>query len=88
MGYFSTYSLGSLYAAQFYAQAVSEIPGLENSIALGQTAPLLNWLREKIHNKGRNLTSRQVCELVTGKPLDATYFMDYANKKYGDIYGF
>jgi carboxypeptidase Taq len=88
MGYFSTYSLGSLYAAQFYAQAVSEIPGLENSIAAGQTAPLLNWLREKIHNKGRNLTSRQVCELVTGKPLDATYFMDYANKKYGDIYGF
>ncbi|UPT67919.1 MAG: carboxypeptidase M32 [Sphingobacteriales bacterium JAD_PAG50586_3] len=88
MGYFSTYSLGSLYAAQFYAQAVSEVPGLESSIATGQTAPLLNWLRDKIHNKGRNLTSRQVCEMVTGKPLDAKYFMDYANKKYGNIYGF
>jgi carboxypeptidase Taq len=88
MGYFSTYSLGSLYAAQFYAQAVKEVPGLETSIATGNTTPLLHWLREKIHTKGRNLTSRQVCEMVTGKPLDATYFMEYANKKYGEIYGF
>jgi carboxypeptidase Taq len=88
MGYFSTYSLGSLYAAQFYAQAELEVPGLAAAITQGNTTPLLNWLREKIHNKGRNLTSHQVCEMVTGKPLDAAYFMAYANKKYGDIYGF
>lgn len=88
MGYFSTYSLGSMYAAQFYAQAEQEIPGLEGFIAQGNMQPLLLWLREKIHNKGRNLTSRQVCELVTGKPLDPGYFIAYAQKKYAAIYGF
>jgi carboxypeptidase Taq len=88
MGYFSTYSLGSLYAAQFYAQAEKEVPGLKEAIAIGNTKPLLHWLQEKIYTKGRNLTSRQVCEMVTGKALDATCFIEYANKKYGDIYGF
>ena len=87
-GYFSTYSLGSLYAAQFFAQAQKEIPGLEEHIAAGNTAPLLLWLREKVHTKGRNTTSRKVCEEVTGQPLNADFFMAYAEKKYSGIYGF
>lgn len=87
MGYFSTYSLGSMYAAQFYAKAEKDIPGLNDSIAQGNTAPLLHWLRQNIHNKGRNLTSRQVCEMVTGEPLNPAYFINYATKKYSHIYG-
>jgi len=87
-GYFSTYSLGSLYAAQLFAQAQKEIPGLEDSIAAGNTAPLLLWLREKVHTKGRNTTSRLVCEEVTGQPLNADFFMAYAEKKYSGIYEF
>lgn len=87
MGYFSTYSLGSMYAAQFYAKAEKDIPGLSDSIAQGNTAPLLHWLRQNIHNKGRNLTSRQVCEIVTGEPLNPVYFINYATQKYSHIYG-
>lgn len=88
MGYFPTYSLGSMYAAQFFAKAQQEVSGLDQSITEGNLQPMLQWLREKIHNKGRNLTSRQVCEMVTGEPLNSNYFMQYATKKYGDIYGF
>jgi carboxypeptidase Taq len=85
-GYFPTYSLGSFYAAQFYAKAKAEIPGLEKEIASGNTLPLLQWLREKIHNKGRFYTSEQLCEAVTGKVLDPGFFMDYLLQKYVSIY--
>jgi carboxypeptidase Taq len=85
-GYFPTYSLGSFYAAQFFAAAEKQIPGLEADIIKGNYTKLLTWLREKIHHFGRFYTSNELCEKVTGKPLDFKYFLDYATKKYGNIY--
>jgi carboxypeptidase Taq len=85
-GYFPTYSLGSLYAAQFFASAKTQISGLEEQIAEGDTLPLLQWLRDTIHNKGRFFTSEELCHHVTGKPLDPCFFLDYANEKYAAIY--
>jgi len=87
-GYFPTYSLGSLYAAQFYAFAKQAIPDLERNLELGHTKEFLQWLRTSIHAFGRRYTSDELCKLVTGTSLDTKYFFDYANKKYKEIYKF
>ena len=86
IGYFPTYSLGSLYSAQFYAQAKEDINDLEGSIAKGDLQPLLDWLRDRIHSNGRLKKPGELCEKVTGKELDPAYFMTYAKEKYGAIY--
>ncbi|MGE5519159.1 MAG: carboxypeptidase M32 [Candidatus Dadabacteria bacterium] len=85
-GYFPTYSLGSLYAAQFFNTAKQQIKGLENEIANGNTAGLLEWLRTNIHQKGRFYTSEELCKEVTGETLNASIFMDYLVNKYTFIY--
>lgn len=85
-GYFATYSLGSLYAAQYFKQAKKEIPNLEAEIEAGKMDSLLTWLRDKIHQHGQMYTADELCKSITGKSLDAQEFMDYANEKYKDIY--
>jgi carboxypeptidase Taq len=86
IGYFPTYSLGSFYAAQFYATAKKEIKSLENSIENGNLLPLLEWLREKIHKHGKYYSAEELCKKVTGEKLNFKYFMDYAKEKYSTIY--
>lgn len=85
-GYFPTYSLGSFYAAQFFAQAEKEIPGLENQIETGNLKPLLNWLREKIHQFGQYYTAEELCIFITGEKLNFSFFMNYAKEKYNRLY--
>ena len=85
-GYFPTYSLGSFYAAQFYGAAKAQVPDLEDNIQNGDTQKLLLWLREKIHSKGRLYTSEELCEQVSGKTLDTSFFVDYLLYKYTIIY--
>lgn len=87
IGYFPTYSLGSFYAAQFFRQAQKEISGLEESLEKKDFRPLLQWLREKIHRHGRLYQSNELCEKITGKPLDFSFFRNYTEKKYNEIYG-
>ena len=86
-GYFPTYSLGSFYAAQFFETAKSQIP-IEENIRNGETGTLMKWLSENVYVHGRLLTSEKVCEAITGKTLDTTYFMRYLVEKYSDIYKF
>ncbi|MDA9563946.1 carboxypeptidase M32 [Flavobacteriales bacterium] len=85
-GYFSTYSLGSFYAAQFFAQAQQEMPQLSNQINNGDLLPLLQWLREKIHTHGKLHSADELCKQITGEKLNAAYFMTYATKKYSALY--
>lgn len=85
-GYFPTYSLGSFYAAQFYETARAQLKNLENEIENGNTIPLLNWLRENVHSKGRFFTSEGLCHKVTGRGLDVNYFVNYLLEKYVSIY--
>lgn len=87
-GYFPTYSLGSFYAAQFYEKAKQSIPDLETKIAQGDFKLLLQWLRDNIHQFGRQFSSEALCEKVTGKPLDVGVFLKYADIKYRSIYCF
>lgn len=85
-GYFPTYSLGSLYAAQFYSAAQDAVPALADAIRNGDTSGLLTWLRTEVHGKGREFTSDELCIQISGKSLDPGYFMNYAHQKYGSIY--
>lgn len=87
-GYFPTYSLGSFYAAQFFEQAGKDIPGLTAQLQSGDLAPLLQWLRGHIHEYGRRYTSEELCKKITGKGLDFASFMQYAEKKYSEVYEF
>jgi len=86
IGYFPTYSLGSFYAAQFFAQAQKDIPGLDEQIVQGDNSQLLQWLREHIHAHGRYYTADELCQKITGESLNFDYFMAYAAEKYQDIY--
>ncbi len=86
-GYFPTYSLGSFYAAQFYAQAEKDIPGFAEKIANGDFGDLLAWLRKNIHQYGRRYTSEELCERVTGNRLDPASFLAYAEEKLFGVYG-
>jgi len=69
-GYFPSYAVGIIAAAQFWQQAHKDIPELDEQISEGSFLPLLQWVREKIHRRGRLLTSEQLITEVTGRPLD------------------
>lgn len=86
-GYFPTYSLGSFYAAQFFHQATLDLPNLNEEMEQGNTSSLLVWLREKVHQHGRFYTAEELCKEITGEALNFKYFMAYAKKKFGGIYG-
>lgn len=86
LGYFPTYSIGSFYAAQFYAHAIKQNALIEPEIGKGNMKPMLEWLRNNIHQYGKQFSASGLCEKVTGNKLDFTYFMEYTKKKYGAIY--
>lgn len=87
VGYFATYSLGNLYAAQFYAQADADLGGLAPQFARGEYAPLRDWLRTNIHTHGRRYTAAQLVQRVTGQPLSHAPLIAHLRGKLGPLYG-
>jgi carboxypeptidase Taq len=87
-GYFPSYLLGNLYAAQFWGAMRDERPGLDAELGRGEVGGVLAWLRERIHGPGAVFTPGELVERVTGAPLDAGKFVAYLGGKYGGIYGF
>ena len=85
-GYFPTYSLGSFYATQFYAQAKKEISNLEQEVSNGNMQPLLDWLRTKVHQHGKRYSAQELCQRITGEKLNFEPFMEYAQGKYKALY--
>jgi carboxypeptidase Taq len=81
-GYFATYSVGSLYAAQFYAAIKKQFPNIEVEIANGNTHNVWNWLQTQVYKYGRYFNSEELCENATGSHLNISSFMDYASLKY------
>lgn len=81
-GYFPTYTLGNLYAAQFFAGAQQELGDLSATIAQGDFQPLLAWLREKIHLRGSTFRPRDLVRQVTGEDLSPRYFLRYVEDKF------
>ncbi|MEL7555815.1 MAG: carboxypeptidase M32 [Treponema sp.] len=87
-GYFPSYALGNLYAAQFWTAMKAQIPSLERSIAAGDCSPALDWLREKVHREAAALLPSELVLKATGSSLDPSHFTGYLRKKYSAIYGF
>jgi len=85
-GYFPTYTLGNLYAVQFYDQAKLEIPNIEDEIAAGQLMILRRWLGQKIHRWGRMFIPDHLSQRVTGVSLSPEPFLRYIDRKYGELY--
>ncbi len=86
IGYFPTYALGNLYGAQFFAQARKDLPDLDASFAAGDFAPLLNWLREHIHQHGMRYRAQALVQVTTGQPLSHKPLMSYLKEKYSKLY--
>ncbi len=87
MGYFPTYSLGNLYAAQLWHALRKEVRGVDAKIAKGDFSPILLWLRKNVHRHGRRYPPAQLIKRATGKMPDSKYFLNYLKEKYGEIYG-
>ncbi len=87
IGYFPTYTLGNMYAAQFFEQANKDLGDLNPMFARGEFAPLLGWLRKNIHSLGRQFTARQLIKKVTGRDLSAQPLLNHLNRKAAEVYG-
>lgn len=87
-GYFPTYTLGNIYAAQLFHGAQKELGDLESQFAMGQFAPLLTWLRENIHSKGQLRSPRELILDSTGELPTSKYFISHCNQKYAQLYNF
>ncbi len=85
-GYFATYSIGSLYAAQFYAAIKKENAIVENQLSVGNNLDVLHWLQKNIYAHGRFYNSEELCKKATGENLNSKYFIDYVTCKYKSIY--
>lgn len=87
MGYFATYALGNLLAAQYYRKALAERPSIPGDIANGKFDTLLTWLQDNIHRHGRKFTSDELTRRITGEGIQSHYYTEYLQQKYGEIYG-
>ena len=86
-GYFPTYSLGSVLAAQLFAAAEDDLGNLDDDIQNGEFDALHDWLTENVHRHGCRYTTDDLIEAATGEAFTADYFVDYARGKFGDLYG-
>jgi carboxypeptidase Taq len=87
LGYFPTYTLGNLYAAQFFEQARKDLGDLDAQFARGEFAPLLTWLRKNIHSLGKRYTAAQLVQRVTGQSLSAEPLLNHLRRKAAEVYG-
>lgn len=81
-GYFPTYTLGAMTAAQLYAAARDQNPEIEPAIGRGDFAPLMAWLRTNVHGKGSSVSAKELLISATGKPLDPKVFENHLRTRY------
>jgi len=86
IGYFPSYSLGNLYAAQILRTIQNEVPEFNNYIENGRFDLIQEWLKEKIHQYGKLYTPNELIVRVTGEELNADYLVEYLEKKYSEVY--
>ena len=87
IGYFPSYSLGNLYAAQILRTIQKELPDFESHIKNGRFDVIQAWLKENIHQYGKLYTPNELIVKVTGEELNADYLVEYLEKKYSEVYG-
>ncbi len=87
IGYFPSYALGNLIAAQLWERINTDIPNLQEQIRQGEFTPWLVWLREKVHRHGAKFEPQELIQRVTGSKIDPAPYMRYLEQKYSEIYG-
>jgi carboxypeptidase Taq len=85
-GYFPTYSLGSVLAAQLYAKAEVDLDGLNGDIEVGEFGDLREWLTENVHCHGKRYRTPELVREATGAEYSADAFLDYATGKFTALY--
>jgi carboxypeptidase Taq len=81
-GYFPTYTLGAMTAAQLFKAACHADGDILPGLALGDFAPLRTWLRSNVHSKGSLMTTDQLLVAATGRPLEAHVFHTHLRDRY------
>lgn len=81
-GYFPTYTLGAMAAAQIFAAAIEADAAIRPAIAHGDFVPLLGWLRTNVHSKGSFYSTRDLMTAATGRPLDLSAFRAHLERRY------
>lgn len=82
IGYFPTYSLGAMTAAQLAEAARRENPDVQTSLRQGDFSPMLSWLRRHVHSLGSSLSTEEILVRATGKPLDTAAFKAHLTQRY------
>lgn len=86
-GYFPTYALGNLYAAQMFTSFQNDHPDWQTRLSAGDLIFIKNWLHQAVHRYGRQYTSQELLKKITHHAFTAKPYIKYLNGKYGAIYG-
>ncbi len=85
-GYFPSYALGYMYAAQFKQAMLKELPQFDQLLEEGNLLPIKNWLTANIHQFGKLKEPLEILHDVTGEGLNANYLIQYLSEKYSQVY--
>jgi carboxypeptidase Taq len=88
IGYFPTYTLGNMHAAQLMAAAERALPNLDEEMAAGRFVSLLGWMHEHVHRRGRLLESDALVQEASGSPPAEKWLLDSLRSRYGAAHGF
>jgi carboxypeptidase Taq len=84
-GYFATYTLGNVIAAQLWRRFEQVHPARDEDIRRGEFAPLLQWLRHELHQHGRAYRPQELVQQITGASVDPAPYLQYLEEKYGQM---
>ena len=85
-GYFPSYCLGNMMAAQLWYRALADLPGVEEDFARGDFSRLLGWLRRNVHEKGRRHDTQELVRVITGESLTPKHLLRYLGERYLPLY--
>ncbi len=85
-GYFPTYALGNLYAAQLHAALLADMPDMWEQVERGCFGNIVAWLRKRVHQTGRRCTAPETIRQATGRPPAPEAFLSYLESKYASLY--
>lgn len=86
-GYFPTYALGNMYAAQLFESAEAQLGDLDAEFSQGNFRSLLEWLRQNVHSRGQQFSASRLIEVVSGRTLSNAPLMRKLNSRFGQLYG-
>ncbi|MFJ7510276.1 carboxypeptidase M32 [Peribacillus simplex] len=85
-GYFPSYALGYMYAAQIKQSMLKDLPDFDGLLEAGEIEPIRKWLNEKIHKYGKTKKPLEILKETTGEGLNVQYLIQYLENKYKEVY--